>query len=76
MCARPSAPQYKTAAGFLWAYIPLTQDWAALRLKCREVKLQLEAIKREEHPIIDTAMPLPYLAGFIDADGTFDIQKL
>lgn len=57
------------AGGYRWEYLPNPVDRAALAAERARLEADISAMKRTEHDAITEDLPLPYVAGFVDADG-------
>lgn len=59
----------KSTGGFVWKHLENALGLEAVREKRRVLEEELMRLKRVEHDEITRDLPLPYMAGFVDADG-------
>ena len=73
-CAR-GLPNYKTSGGYKWRLLrnPVTKDAVAARVK--ELAAEVKRLKKVEHMETHQTLPLPYVAGLVDSDGSMSLNK-
>lgn len=68
--------KWSHSKGYKWEYIDNPIKSEKVREKWTFIYKKLKVLKKTEHLLIEIPLTLPYVAGFIDADGCFTIEKI
>lgn len=73
-CARGDK-HYNTCGGFKWQKLENPVKRTEVRDRVKNIAKGLKQLKKVEHEETDMEMPLPFVAGLIDSDGTMSVTK-
>ena len=64
----------KSTTMYTWMALENVLDLARVRERRKELEERLMAMKQTEHEEVQGDLPLPYMAGFVDADGHIGVH--